>query len=237
MNNILLTICARGGSKGVPQKNIRSLAGQPLIVYTIKQALNWRKAKHVIVSTNSRKIAEISRTAGAEVPFMRPRELARDTSGKLPVLRHALLKCEKKYQEQYDIVVDLDPTSPVRTLYDLNSALELFLSKKTPSLFSVVLARKNPYFNMVEINKKKQVVLCKKLKLPAVRRQDCPKVYDMNASIYIYRRKYLINKKHMSPINHDSQIYVMQTRGSLDIDHEIDFKFTEFLLKEKIISL
>lgn len=237
MNNILLTICARGGSKGVKGKNLRMLNGHPLIYYTIKQALNWRKAKHVIVSTDSETIAKIANKFGAEVPFMRPAKLAEDSSPKLPAIEHAVLQCEKIYKEKYEIIVDLDPTSPIRTINDLNCALNLYLLKKPESLFSVVKSYKNPYFNMVELNKFGYAALCKKTKKITMRRQDCPQAYDMNASIYIYDRHYLMNKTNDSPISDNSIIYEMSDCSSIDIDREIDFKFVEFLVKENIVKI
>ena len=126
---ILLTICARKGSKGVKNKNIRFLLGKPLIAYSIDQALNWGRASHVVVSTDSKEIAEIAKSFGAEVPFIRPANLAQDRSPKLPVLRHALLECERIFQQKYDIIVDLDPTSPLRTSNDIEGCYSIFRLK------------------------------------------------------------------------------------------------------------
>jgi CMP-N-acetylneuraminic acid synthetase len=125
-DNILITICARGGSKGVKGKNIRNLNGHPLIYYTIKQALEWGKAKHVIVTTDSKEIAQIAKDCGAEVPFLRPKKLATDTAPTLPVLKHALLECEKIYGEKFDILIDLPVTAPVRTIKDFENAYKIF---------------------------------------------------------------------------------------------------------------
>lgn len=236
MNKILLTICARGGSKGVKNKNIRLLRGLPLIVYTIKQALSWGKAAHVVVSTDSPEIAQIAKKFGAAVPFMRPPELATDIAPKIPVLRHALKSCEKIFHDKYDAVLDLDPTAPVRTRSDLDKSLKLFFAKSPKSLFSVVEAHKNPYFNMVE-EVGGRVRLCKKLCAAPTSRQGAPKVYAMNASIYVYNRDYLLNEKNIHPVGDNSVIYLMNDLCGVDIDREIDFKFIEFLVKEKTISL
>lgn len=234
MNNFLITICARGGSKGVKNKNIRDLNGHPLIYYTIKQALGWGKAKHIVVSTDSEEIAEIAKKYGAEVPFIRPVELATDTAGKVAVIRHALIASEKIFNQKYDFVMDLDVTSPVRTIQDLDNVLNLFLQKKPKTLFSVVNAHRNPYFNMVEETAEGKVILSKTGNF--VRRQVAPKVYDMNASIYIYQREYLLDKPNEGAISDNSIIYLMN-ETSKDIDSEIDFKFIEFLIKMGIISL
>lgn len=236
MNNLLITICARGGSKGVKGKNIRELAGKPLIYYTINQAKKWGKGRHIVVSTDSEEIAKIAKSFGAEVPFLRPSDLASDTSAKIPAIRHALFSSEDIYEEKYNFVMDLDVTSPVRTIQDLENAFNLFLEKKPKTLFSVVTAHKNPYFNMVEVSRGSKVYVCKQGG-NFIRRQDAPKVYDVNASIYIYDRNFLIDKRNINVISDDSIIYVMGDVSRTDIDSELDFKFIEFLVKDGIISL
>lgn len=235
MNNLLITICARGGSKGVKGKNIRPLSNKPLIYYTIKQAKEWGKAKHIVISTDSKEIAEIAKGFGAEVPFIRPPELATDTAAKVPVIRHSLIYCEKLYKEKYDFVMDLDITCPIRKISDLENALNLFLQKKPKTLFSAVVAHRNPYFNMVEETKDGRVTLCKKGQF--VTRQEAPKVYDMNASIYIYDRDFLMDENNITPISDNSIVYVMDELSRIDIDSELDFKFIEYLVKKSIISL
>jgi CMP-N,N'-diacetyllegionaminic acid synthase len=237
MKNILIFIGARGGSKGVKGKNIRSLAGKPLIVHTIKQALKWGKAKRVVVSTDSPNIAKIAKQAGALVPFLRPAQLASDKAPKLLAVKHCLAECEKLLDDNYDIVVDLDATAPIRSIKDLDACLRLFLKYKPTTLFSVVSAHKNPYFNMVEEKKDGRIELCKKLPGRIVRRQDAPKVYAMNASIYFYQRDYLANTENPSPITNNSRVYVMDELSGVDIDREIDFKFVEFLVKEGLVKL
>lgn len=235
MDNLLITICARGGSKGVKGKNIRTLARKPLIYYTIKQARDWGKGRRIVVSTDSEEIAEIAKESGAEVPFIRPADLATDTAAKTPVIRHALNFCEDLYKERYDLIMDLDVTSPLRKVSDLENALNLFLQKKPQTLFSVVPARRNPYFNMVEETTDGRVNLSKKGNFAS--RQEAPKVYDMNASIYIYDRAFLKNEKNTSPISDNSIVYVMDELSRTDIDCELDFRFIEYLVNEGIISL
>lgn len=235
MDNLLITICAREGSKGVKGKNIRKLAGFPLIYYTIKQAKEWGKGENIIVSTDSPEIASVAKRYGAKVPFMRPKKFASDSAPKSEAIRHALLESEKFFKKTFDFVMDLDATAPIRKIEDLENAFKMFLKKKPKTLFSVVKAGRNPYFNMVEEDKKGRVHLSKKGKF--ARRQDAPKVYDMNASIYIYRRDYLLDEKNTSPISDDSVAYVMDELSRTDIDSEIDFKFIEFLIKEKLIQL
>lgn len=235
MPKLLLTICARGGSKGVKGKNVRNLSGNPLIYYTIKQAKDWGKADRIVVSTDSEEIANVAKKYGVEVPFMRPKILATDKASKSGAIRHAFLASEKIFNEKYEMVMDLDATSPIRKTVDLDKALTLFLKKRPKTLFSVVPARRNPYFNMVEEDKNGKVKLSKKGNFQ--RRQDAPKVYDMNASIYIYDRNYLLDEKNTSPISDDSVAYVMDEISRTDVDSEVDFKYIEFLVKEKLVLL
>lgn len=193
-NSILVTVCARGGSKGLPNKNVAEVAGLPLLAHTVLQAKRWGKAKHVVVSTDSEEIARVALAYGAEVPFRRPPELATDEASKLWALTHALTQCEKEFGETYDVVVDLDPTAPVRRQADLDNGLRVFQDSGKPVCFSVTRARKNPYFNMVETSADGKVTLSKKLPTDVFRRQAAPTVWDMNASIYVYSRAFLLAK-------------------------------------------
>jgi len=236
MGNILLTICARGGSEGVKNKNIRKLGRYPLIAHTIRQAKKWGRANRIVVSTDSANISDVSRDFGAEVPFVRPAELATSEAGKVDVIKHALKTCEDIYNEQYSIVVDLDPTAPVRDSKDLDSALKLFEEERPKTLMSVVRSRKNPYFNMVEVDDSNRVSLSKPVNTSIMSRQKAPIVYSLNASIYIYDRKFLTSTG-TSCMTDDSIMYEMSEESSIDIDREIDFRFVEYLVREKLISL
>lgn len=231
---ILLTIAARGGSKGIKNKNIRPLFGKPLIAYTIAVAKKWGKADRVIVSTDSEKIAEIAKCYGAEVPFMRPRELAEDDTPKLKVLHHALRYFESK-GEFYDVLIDLDATAPLRLVSDLDNALKIFLSSDAKTLISVTRARKNPYFNMVEIDEMGFAKLSKIPDRPVYSRQKAPKVYELNASIYIFRVPDIYELD--SAISEKTVIYEMPPERSVDIDSELDWLFVEFLVERGISKL
>lgn len=234
MLNILITICARGGSKGVKNKNIRMLLGKPLITYSIETAQKWGIAERIVVSTDSKEIAEIALSFGAEVPFLRPDELASDTSPKLSAIRHALIHSEKYFNERFDVVVDLDATAPLRSIKDLDKGFALFQKYQPKTLFSVVPARRNPYFNMVEELEDGKAILCKNLPDSVVRRQDAPKVYNMNASIYFYRRDYVLDIENVNAMSDDTRILVMDEETGFDIDSELDFKLIEFLAREKL---
>jgi len=235
-DKILLTVAARGGSKGVKNKNIRPLCGKPLIAHTLLQARRWGKAARIVCSTDSNAIAQAARKYGAEVPFMRPDKLATDTAGKIGVLRHALQEAEEIYSERYAIVVDLDVTAPVRKISDIDGAVKLFKRERPHSVFSVSPARRNPYFNMVEVapNGFARIV-----KDPGalMRRQDAPVVYDMNASIYVYDRRYLLDPATQRTISKRSLAWVMDEFSGFDIDTEADFQFIEFLVRRKFVTL
>ena len=241
MNNILIVICARAGSKGVKNKNIRHLFGKPLIGYTIETALQWGKADHVIVSTDSSEISDVALEFGAEAPFKRPPNLASDHATKGDTIFHALQFCEEIYNKKFEIIVDLDVTAPLRTVKDLDNCLEIFLLKKPKTLFSVVEANKNPYFNMVELKENGFYSLVKPFlndekERYIFRRQDTPVVYSMNASIYFYDRSYLLSSKRKSPFTDKTCIYKMDEISGIDIDTELDFQKTEFLMSQIIKS-
>ncbi len=235
--NILLTICARGGSKGVPGKNVRLLNGKPLIVYTLEQAKAWQRPKDIMVSTDSEQIAEVVRSLGFDVPFLRPKELALDDTPKIPVIRHALKQAEACYKKTYDVVVDLDVTAPLREPEDLENCYLEFYRTKSLTLFSVVPAHRNPYFNMVELVADGYARLCKTLPQNVHARQAAPKVYDMNASIYFYDRNYLLDKTVAGPLSSRSTIYEMSPESAYDVDREIDFRFLEFLMRERQVRV
>jgi len=227
--NICCVISARGGSKGVKGKNIRSFLGKPLIAWSIEQALLCPEINRVIVSTDSEDIADIARSYGAEAPFMRDSYLANDTAGKWEVWQHALEACEQYYKEPIDLYVDLDCTSPLRDVEDISAAIKQFKESNVDAVFSVCEARKNPYFNIVE-EEKNCLRICKSLPSLIVRRQDAPKVYDHVASIYILSPDYL--RTGSSLLSGCTQGYDIGQAKSLDIDSEFDFELVEYLMKK-----
>ena len=215
----------------MPNKNLRELHGRPLMAYTIEQALESGLFAHVVVSTDSEEIAETAKTFGAEAWFLRPAELAADEAPKLPAIRHALLEAEQHYGQEFDVLVDLDATSPLRIVEDIIRAFEQLIAEKADILITGCLARKNPYFNMVErVDDRIQKV--KQLDKPPVRRQDAPKVYDMNASIYIWKREALLGYDTL--FVDKTSLYVMPEERSVDIDTELDWDFVEFIIKNRI---
>tara|TARA_Y100001970_G_scaffold15871_1_gene17854 strand:+ start:39584 stop:40639 length:1056 start_codon:yes stop_codon:yes gene_type:complete len=343
----------RGGSKGVPNKNLREINGKPLMDYTINQALKSGLFEHVVISTDSEKIAKRAKELGAETWFLRPAELSTDEAPKLPVIRHVFLESEKYYRERFDVLIDLDVTSPLRKTDDINRAYQQFIIEDADILITGSKARKNPYFNMVEdsrgswdlvkssalnkilinenaiikeamnsisksgekclivVNPKEELLgtlsdgdirksilrgslvddtikniynknplylvegnydnsnieklfLEKKLdmipivnnkkvidyivwdkffmnrnklskKIPKlqitspVRRQDAPDVFDLNAAIYIWKRKSILKQNTL--FTKKTSLHIMPEHRSVDIDSELDWKFVEFLMQ------
>jgi len=222
---IVCIIPARGGSEGLPGKNIKMFLDKPLIVHTIEQAKKSKLIDRVIVSTDDKKIASISKKYSAEVPFIRPKFLAQDKSSTMDVLLHAI-EWLKKDSYPFDILVLLHATAPLRAVEDINNCIKLLFNKNVTNVFSVTEAHRNPYFNMVEVVRGK-VRLVKGSRFSS--RQQAPKVYDMNASIYVWWRDVFNNKKIIFLKN--SCVYVMPKERSVDIDDNIDFKMAEMLIK------
>jgi CMP-N,N'-diacetyllegionaminic acid synthase len=230
-HKIACVIPARGGSKGLPRKNIKLLAGKPLIAYTIGQALQSHYIDRTIISTDDPEIADVSRQYGAEVPFMRPDNLAGDHASTIDVLLHAIHWLEEQEKYDFDILVLLHATTPLRSIDDINSCINLLVEAKADNVFSVAEAHRNPYFNMVEADERGIATLVKKGKFTT--RQSAPKVYDMNASIYVWWKDILKNEKKI--FLKKSHIYIMPKERSIDIDDDFDFKIAEFLLQKDSI--
>lgn len=227
---VLCTICARGGSKGVKNKNIKLINGKPLIAYTIEQATESGLFEHIVISTDSNDIAEVAKQYGAEVFFKRDAVMASDTAGKLDVIRDAFIRSEQYYEQTFDYLIDLDATAPLRLIEDIKASFKQFLDNDNDNLITGMPSRRSPYFNLVEVDKNGTVDLSKKLNKGVVRRQDAPLSYDMNASIYIWKRETILNENSL--FLNRTGLYVMPEERSIDIDNELDYKFVEFVMKE-----
>jgi CMP-N,N'-diacetyllegionaminic acid synthase len=229
---ILGTICCRGGSKGVPGKNIKMLNGKPLIAYTIETALASSLLNDTIISTDAENIATIAKSFGANVPFMRPNDLATDTASKWPVFIHALESYEKMYGVTVDYLVDMDVTVPLKNAADINGAIQKALDDTT---VDVVITgyepERNPYFNMMEVMPNGFAEIVKKGEKPIVRRQDAPEVYSLTPAAYVVKKSALYNYEHWSKAH--CKIYPMPRERAVDIDTDIDFKIVEFLMNNK----
>lgn len=235
-SSILITICARGGSKGIPGKNIRCIAGRPLLAYTADMANAFAAdtGATIILSTDSDRILQAGRQCGLPTDYVRPDFLANDTCGKPDAIAHALRFAEERDGHTYDIIVDLDVTSPIRTLDDIRACCRLIEEDpQALTAFSVSPAARNPYFNMVE---ETAGGYCKVvLGGQYTTRQSAPKVYDMNASIYAYRREALLcdNPRAVTP---RSKAYVME-HLCFDLDEPADFDYLTYLVETGRIDL
>ena len=237
MRRILITICARGGSKGIPGKNIKVINGKHLIYYTIKTAIELSEKYNadLALSTDNTKIKEVAELYGLKTNYFRPPYLAVVKAGKIPTINHILEFEEKQRKCKYDFVIDLDVTSPLRTINDLQSAfLKLESQDDAINIFSVSRAKRNPYFNMFEkINKNGFVSLVKNIG-NIKSRQDVPDVYDMNASFYIYRREYF-EYGYEAPVTDKSLVFVVP-HICFDLDEPEDFVIMEIMLREKLFD-
>lgn len=225
---IIAIIPARGESKSIPRKNIKLLAGKPLIVYTIETALKCKLLDRVIVSTDDEEIAAISKKHGAEVPFIRPRELALDATPMLPVLQHAVSYLEQNEKLHIDIVVILQPTSPFRKVSDIENCIEKLKKEKADSVVTVCEAEHNPYFVMMKFQNDNLMPFLKTEK-PITRRQDTPKVYRLNGAVYAIRRDVLMNENKI--FTNNTKAVIMPQERSIDLDRQLDFEFADFLLE------
>ncbi len=228
--NILITICARGGSKGIPGKNIKLLNGKPLINYTIEIAKQFagKVDAQIAISTDDLDIKKAAQDCGVITDYVRPIHLATDQAGKIDTVIDLLNFEEKNNNLRYDYILDLDVTSPLRTIEDLDESFNKINSSDALTLFSVNTAVRNPYFNMVEQNMNGYFDLVKKQNGGVMSRQTAPLVYELNASFYWYKR-YFFDLGHKSPITDKSLVYVMP-HICFDLDNPIDFYFMEFLM-------
>mgnify|MGYP000941386294 CR=1 FL=1 len=228
---LLCSICARGGSKGVPNKNIRPIAGKALLAYSVEQALATGMFEAVAFSSDSEAYLEAARAAGAGILVRRPPELASDTAGKLPAIRHCVRSAETELGHTVDIVVDLDCTSPLRLPSDIRACVDLLIETGSGNLITAAPARRSPYFNLVERRPDGGIGLSKSLGAPVLRRQDAPPCYDMNASIYAWRRDALMDRDGI--FHPDTALYVMPEERSVDIDSDLDWDVVSMLLQRR----
>lgn len=228
---ILITICARGGSKGIPGKNIKLLNGKPLIAYTIGHALEFIQhfPADIALSTDDEQIIKVAKDFGVATEYFRPADLATDIAGKIPVISDLLRYEEDLKTKKYDYVLDLDVSAPMRNINDLLDGFKILLADRDAyNLFSVSPAHKNPYFNMVERNEGGYFSVSKPLPSGVESRQQAPKVYEMNASFYFYTKAFF-DEFLKGAITKRSLIYIMD-HICFDLDVPVDFEFLEFLV-------
>ena len=223
---ILGLIPARGGSKGLPGKNIKPLLGKPLIAWTIEQVKASRYIDEVLVSTDSKKIASIAKKYGAEVPFIRPKRLATSSARMIDVLLHALTFLENK-NEHYDLIMLLQATSPLRGYKDIDASIELLVKKKARAVISVCESEQHPWWSIM-LTRDRRIKDFNKKRIMNKNRQELPTYYRINGALYISYIGYV--KREKGFIGRTTYAYVMPRERSVDIDTEFDFKLAEFLM-------
>jgi len=226
--NIIGVTFARGGSKGVVDKNIRELCSKPLLAYAVETGKKVKSINRMIVSTDSKKIAEIALKYGAEVPFVRPDELATDDSPEILSWKHAIDVLEKDSCEKIDILVSLPATSPLREDMDVEKAIEKLLTTDVDIVIGVCRSDRSPYFNMVTLDDKgnASVIIDG---VDVSRRQDVPEVFDVTTVVYAARAEYV--KRASKVLEGKVGTVIIPKQRAIDIDSEYDFNIAEYLIK------
>lgn len=227
--NVVGFVFARGGSKGVPRKNLRLLAGKPLIAYSIEAALASRSVQRVVISTEDEEIAEVARRFGGETPFLRPCELATDSAPEWLAWQHAIRSVEGGAgAEKIDVFVSIPPTAPLRSPGDIDACVDLLTASGADVVVTVAEAHRNPYFNMVVLDESQKARIVATDGRKPCRRQDAPRVYDMTTVAYAARPDYVLSVDGL--FNGDVRAVVVPPERAIDIDTELDMAFAEFLL-------
>lgn len=228
---ILAVIPARGGSKGIPRKNIIDFCGKPLISYSIEGANKSKYIDYTLVSTDDSEIQKISINYGAKAPFLRPEHLSNDRAKSIDVVIHAI-NYLKNNNEFFDYVILLQPTSPLRTSYDIDDAIETIIQKNESSLVSVCEVDENPILmRTIEEDRLKPII---SFNGDNLRRQELPKFYIFNGAIYISKVSIILEDKTM--VDEKSYAYIMDKNKSVDIDNLLDLKLAEYIMKENSIK-
>lgn len=246
---MLISICCRKGSKGLPNKHLLSFCGKPLVEWTILQAKQYARIHDpnipIVVCSDSYQILGIAEHNKVN-PLYRPYSLAKDDTPKLDVLRFILSGSDEKHD-----IIDLDATNPCRTARNIAECVGVFEENRPKTLFSVTNARKTPYFNQVEIEHVpgtlalvKSVIFTEEVtqledstrkyigKSYPTRRQDTPQVLDLNSNIYLYRYDWLVDHRNKHPLSDESEVYLMDDFSAFDIDSRVDFQIAELMFKE-----
>lgn len=231
MIKVLGVITARGGSKGVPKKNIKELGGRPLIAWTIEAARGSKLLDRVIVSTDSEEIATLARSAGADVPYLRPAELAGDKAKSIPVIQHALKWMKDNRGAEFDAVMILQPTSPFRTSTDIDESIKLLFETSADSVMSMVELVDFSLPKLKVLNGNKILPFSEEEGRESAERDKNKPVYKRNCAIYLTRTE-LIERGDL--FGNDSRAYVMPPERSVDINTPSDFVFAEFLASKKV---
>ena len=233
MTKPICFIAARGGSKGVVRKNIRLLAGKPLIAYAIESSIKSKIFSHVVVSTEDKEIARISQKFGAEVPFLRPKKLATDSTGMTEVVLHGLKKLHALGYD-FDTFVNRDCTVPFLRNKDVAGSIRLLKRKNCNAVFGVYRQHLNPYFNIMELDSNGFLKLVKNKGKRSSSRQTAPIVYQLNG-LFVYNTKKFLEYRHDLLLN--ALPYEIPIETGFMIDTEFEFKLAEIIIQKKIIKL
>lgn len=223
----LAIIPARGGSKGIPNKNIMDICGKPLIAYTIEAGKKSKYIDEIVISTDSNSVKAVAEKYGARIPYLRPEELSNDTAKSIDVILHAI-DFYKNNNMTFDYIILLQPTSPLRTSEDVDKAIEKLINNNGESLVSVCEADENPILmRTIQDDKLREVISFEGGNL---RRQDLPTFYIFNGALYINSNDMLLNQKKF--VDENTIPYVMDKRKSVDIDNMLDARLVEAIIKE-----
>jgi N-acylneuraminate cytidylyltransferase len=222
-------IFARGGSKGLPGKNIRSLGGKPLIAWSIQHALAVKRIERIIVSTDSEEIGSVARDFGAEVPFLRPTELAKDNSPEWLAWRHALNYVRRTTGQLPEVMVSVPTTAPLRLALDIDNCLDEYEKGGADMVITVTDSNRSPYFNMVQTNSDGTVGLVIPPQSIVERRQDAPTVFDMTTVCYVANSEFVMT--HNATFEGRVRAINVPAERAIDIDTLLDFQIVESLLK------
>jgi CMP-N,N'-diacetyllegionaminic acid synthase len=222
---VLAIIPARGGSKGLPGKNIINLAGKPLIAWTIEVAKQSKFIDKLILSSDDEEIISVAKKYGCDVPFKRPAELALDSTPGIDPILHAM----KEFPE-FDLVICLQATSPLRNSADIDGAIEMCIMQNSPSCISVSPAEQSPYW-MFKLDNQNVMMPLLSLDSTVVRRQDLPPVYTLNGAVYVAKSEWI--KKTKSFLSDETTGFIMPVERSIDIDTELDLQIASYILEKE----
>lgn len=226
----LCCICARGGSKGLPGKNIKLFGDKPLVGHAIVLARKSGVFSHLVVSSDSQEILDTAAGFEPDLLVERPADLATDAAGKLPVIKHALELAEAEFGVNYDFLADLDVTAPLRIEEDVVAAYELIRDTGSGSILSGALTHRSPYFNIVELDQDGHVHVSKSPPNPVLSRQAAPKAFDLNGAVYFWNRDRFVDDMRL--IYSDTRLYEMPYERSIDINTDVDWAVAEYLRRK-----
>lgn len=229
-SNLTAFIFARGGSKGIKDKNIIDFNGIPLIARTINQAKGVKRINRVVVSTDSERIAKIAKSFGAEVPFLRPKYLSIDNCSELLAWKHSIKYFLKYFGNLPDPFISLPTTSPLRNVNDINKCINLYLKSNIDGVVTITDAKKNPEFNIIKISKNKNVKIAIQPKTSPINRQKASKYFEITTVAYVFNPKYILDDNSLMAGNIKG-VYIPQER-SIDIDNITDLKIARILHSE-----